>query len=127
MTLQRILIVQNDFLLAEGLRIVIADAGYEVVGLARDTASADKLAVQHRPVLAIVDMMLEVDVDGIATAKFLKEKHGLQILITTGFPDSFVEREGVHELACAVVKKPYSDEEILEAVARCLNPAPAQP
>ena len=127
MTLQRILIVQNDFLLAEGLRIVIADAGYEVVGLARDTASADKLAAQHRPALAIVDMMLEVDVDGIATATFLKEKHGLQILITTGFPDSFVEREGVHELACAVVKKPYSDEEILEAVARCLNPAPTQP
>jgi DNA-binding NarL/FixJ family response regulator len=127
MALQRILIVQNDFLLAEGLRIVIVDAGYEVVGMARDTASADKLAAQHRPALAIVDMMLEVDVDGLATATFLKEKHGLQILITPGFPDSFVEREGVHELACAVVKKPYSDEEILEAVARCLNPSPAQP
>jgi len=126
MALQRILIVQNDFLLAEGLRIVIVDAGYEVVGMARDTASADKLAAQHRPALAIVDMMLEVDVDGLATATFLKEKHGLQILITTGFPDSFVEREGVHELACAVVRKPYSDEEILEAVARCLNRAPAQ-
>jgi two-component system, response regulator PdtaR len=127
MTLQRILIVQNDFLLAEGLRIVIVDAGYEVVGMARDTASADKLAAQHRPALAIVDMMLEVDVDGIATATFLKEKHGLEILITTGFPDAFVEREGVHDLACAVVRKPYSDEEILEAVARCLKPAPAQP
>jgi FixJ family two-component response regulator len=47
--------------------------------------------------------------------------HGLKILITTGFPDSFMERQGVHELACAVVKKPYSDEEILEAVARCVN------
>jgi DNA-binding NarL/FixJ family response regulator len=127
MTTQKILVVQNDFLLAEGLRIVIVDAGYEVVGMARDTASADKLAAQHRPALAIVDMMLEVDVDGLATATFLKQKHGLQILITTGFPDSFVEREGVHDLACAVVKKPYSDEEILEAVARCLNAAPAQP
>jgi DNA-binding NarL/FixJ family response regulator len=127
MAKQKILLVQDDFLLAEGLRVVIADAGYEVVGMARDTAGADKLATQHRPALAIVDMMLEVDVDGIATATFLKEKHGLQILITTGFPDSFVEREGVHELACAVVKKPYSDEEILEAVARCLNPSPAQP
>ena len=127
MALQRILIVQNDFLLAEGLRIVIVDAGYEVVGMARDTASADKLAAQHRPALAIVDMMLEVDADGIATATFLKEKHGLEILITTGFPDSFVEREGVHELACAIVRKPYMDEEILQAVARCLNGTHAQP
>ena len=126
MALQKILIVQDDFLLAEGLRVVLVDAGYEVVGMARDTLGADKLAAQHRPALAIVDMMLEVDVDGLATATFLKDKHGLEILITTGFPDSFVEREGVHELACAVVRKPYSDEEILEAVARCLNRAPAQ-
>lgn len=121
MTSQKILIVQNDFLLAEALRIVLADAGYEVIGMARDTLGADKLAAQHRPALAIVDMMLEVDVDGIATATALKEMYGFKILITTGFPDSFVEREGVHALACAVVRKPYSDEEILEAVARCLN------
>jgi DNA-binding NarL/FixJ family response regulator len=121
MTPQKILIVQNDFLLAEALRIVIADAGYEVVGMASDTLGADTLTEQHRPALAIVDMMLEVDVDGIATATALKEMHGLKILITTGFPDSFMERQGVHELACAVVRKPYSDEEILEAVARCLN------
>ena len=126
MALQKILIVQDDFLLAEGLRVVLVDSGYEVVGMARDTLGADKLAAQHRPALAIVDMMLEVDVDGLATATFLKDKHGLEILITTGFPDSFVEREGVHELACAVVRKPYLDEEILEAVARCLNRAPAQ-
>jgi DNA-binding response OmpR family regulator len=126
MALQKILIVQDDFLLAEGLRVGLVDSGYEVVGMARDTLGADKLAAQHRPALAIVDMMLEVDVDGLATATFLKDKHGLEILITTGFPDSFVEREGVHELACAVVRKPYSDEEILEAVARCLNRAPAQ-
>jgi DNA-binding NarL/FixJ family response regulator len=127
MTSQKILIVQNDFLLAEGLRIVIADAGYEVVGMARDTAGAEQLAAQHRPALAIVDMMLEVDVDGIATAMVLKEKHGLEILITTGFPDSFVEREGVDDLACEVVKKPYTDEDILQAVARCLDLLPAAP
>lgn len=124
MTSQKILIVQNDFLLAEALRIVIADAGYEVVGMARDTLGADELAEQHRPALAIVDMMLEIDVDGIATATALKQMHGLKILITTGFPDSFMERQGTERIACAIVSKPYSDEEILEAVSRCLSAAP---
>ncbi|MGH6916143.1 MAG: response regulator [Geminicoccaceae bacterium] len=123
MTRQGILIVQDDPLLAAALRIVVEDAGYEVVGLARDTAGADRLATQHRPALAIVDMMLEIDVDGVATATALKQKHGLEILITTGFPDSVTQREGVDAFACAIVKKPYSDEEILEAVKRCLGPA----
>jgi two-component system, response regulator PdtaR len=121
MAKQKILIVQDDFLLAEGLRIVIEDAGHEVVGLARNTARADELAAQPRPVLAIVDLMLEIDVDGIATASFLQQQHGLKILITTGFPDSVVEREGVKDFACAIVRKPYTDDEIRDAVARCLR------
>jgi DNA-binding NarL/FixJ family response regulator len=127
MTKQKILLVQDDFLLAEGLRIVIEDAGYEVVGLARDTAGADQLAAQHHPALAIVDLMLEIDVDGIATATALKQAYDLKILITTGFPDAVVEREGVKAFACAIVRKPYTDQEILDAVARCLAADPAAP
>ena len=44
----------------------------------------------------------------------------MKILITTGFPDSVIQAEGVPDLACAILKKPYSDEEVLDAVARCL-------
>jgi DNA-binding NarL/FixJ family response regulator len=127
MTRHGILIVQDDALLAEGLRIVVEDAGYHVVGVARDTAGADRLALKHRPALAIVDMKLELDVDGVATATALKRAHGLEILITTGFPDSVQQREGVDELACAVVRKPYTDDDILQAVRRCLNGTHAQP
>ena len=123
---QKILIVQDDYLLGEGLRTVLEGAGYQVVGVAKDTAGADQLAVQDRPALAIVDMMLELDVDGIATATALKQKHGLEILITTGFPDWVAQREGVDEIACAVVRKPYADEEILQAVKRCLGGTHAQ-
>ena len=72
-------------------------------------------------------LRLEIDVDGIATATLLNQKHGLAILITTGFPDSVVHREGVDEFACAIVRKPYSDEEILHAVERCIGPAGARP
>ena len=65
-------------------------------------------------------MMLELDVDGIHTATELARRHGLKVLITTGFPDFVIEAEQVASLACAIVRKPYTDEEILAAVARCL-------
>jgi DNA-binding NtrC family response regulator len=123
---QKIVIVQDDALLAQALQLVVEEAGYEVVGVTRDTAGADRLVAKHRPVLAIVDMMLELDVDGIATATALKHKHGIKILITTGFPDSLMEREGVHDLACAIVRKPYMDEEVVQAVAQCLSEDAAQ-
>jgi len=114
-----ILIVQDDFLAAERLRRLLEQAGYVVVGVASRTKGAHELAENHHPDLAIIDMMLEVDVDGVHTATALARLHDMKILITTGFPDSVVRAERVHEIACAIVKKPYSDEELLAAVSRC--------
>ena len=120
-----VLIVQDDFLAAERLRVLLVKAGHNVVGVAGRTRGAIDLARQHHPDLAIVDMMLEVDVDGMHTATKLVRRHEIKILITTGFPDSVIQAEGVPDLACAIVKKPYSDDEVLAAVARCLGQGPA--
>jgi DNA-binding NarL/FixJ family response regulator len=115
-----ILIVQDDFLAAERLRLLLVQAGHDVVGLAGRTHGAADLAKRHRPDLAIVDMMLEVDVDGIQTGTELARRYATKILITTGFPDSVIQAEGVPDLACAIVRKPYTDDEMLAAVNRCL-------
>lgn len=120
MKLPAILIVQDDFLAAERLCLLLVAAGHNVVGVAGRTREATVLAAQHRPDLAIVDMMLEVDVDGVQTATELARRHDLRILVTTGFPDAVIEAEGVRDLPCAIVRKPFTDDEILAAVARCL-------
>jgi response regulator NasT len=115
-----ILIVQHDFLAAERLRLLLGGAGYDIVGVAGETRGATALADQHHPDLAIIDMMLEVDVDGVRTATELARRYAMRVLITTGFPDSVIEAEGVADLACAIVRKPYTDDELLAGIARCL-------
>ena len=122
-----ILIVQDDFIAAERLRLLLVRAGHNVVGVAGRTKGAMDLARRHHPELAIVDMMLEVDVDGVQTATELARRQDVKILVTTGFPDSVIQREGVPDLACAIVKKPFTDAEILGAVARCLAQGPKAP
>jgi DNA-binding response OmpR family regulator len=121
MTQGRILIVQDDFLAAERLRVVLDQAGYAVIGLAGRTLEALDLARRHQPQLAIVDMMLEIDVDGFATAQELARLYRPKILITTGFPDSVIRNEGADKIACAVLRKPYTDDEVLDAVADCFG------
>jgi len=115
-----IVIVQNEFVEAESLRMLLEQAGYSVPGIAGRTAEAMRLTERFRPQLAIVDMMLEIDLDGIRTATELARQHALKILVTTGFPESVIRAENVRRLACAIVRKPYTEEQILGAVARCL-------
>jgi FixJ family two-component response regulator len=64
--------------------------------------------------------MLEIDIDGMHTATELARRHGLKIIIATGFPDTVVAHETVRDLGCALVRKPYTDDELLSAVAACL-------
>jgi DNA-binding response OmpR family regulator len=88
--------------------------------VAGETRGAAALADKHHPDLAIVDMMLETDVDGVRTATESARRCAMKILITTGFPDSIIQAEGAADLACAVVRKPYTDDQVLAGVARCL-------
>ncbi len=116
----KVLIVEDDFLSAERARAVLDGAGYDVIGVAPRTLEAIELAARHAPDLAIVDLKLEVDIDGFHTATELVRRHDPRILIATGFPDSFVKSHNTHRLACGVVTKPYTDDELLTAVAECL-------
>jgi DNA-binding NtrC family response regulator len=65
-------------------------------------------------------MMLEIDLDGIHTATALARQHGVKVMITTGFPETVIQAESVAQIACAIVRKPYTHEDVLGAVARCL-------
>lgn len=116
----RVLIVEDDYLIAERISGLLRDGGYEVAGVATRTASAEEVMNGGGADLAIVSVMLEEDVDGIRTATKLHKDHGVKILITTGFPDAFVRRHLNQTLTCAILKKPFSDQELLTAVSASL-------
>ena len=120
MTREKILIVEDDFLIAEGIRRTLVDAGYDVVGMAGRTESAEELAREHSADLAIISLKLEADVDGVRTATYLQSKHGMKILITTGFNDSFVHQSVGNASRWPFLRKPFSDKELLTAVSACL-------
>ena len=116
----RILIVEDDFLIAEWIRRILVDAGYEVIGMAGQTKSAEELASTHNADLAIVSLKLEADVDGVRTATYLQSRHAMKILITTGFNDSIVKQWVGNAAAWPFLRKPFSERELITAVSACL-------
>ena len=123
----RILIVEDDFLIAERISQILVQRGYDVVGMAGRTKRAEELAGEHGADLAIVNLKLEVDVDGVRTATHLHRKHGMKILITTGFCDSSVHNWLGNPMAWPCLRKPFSESELLTAVSACLAGAELNP
>lgn len=116
----RILIVEDDFLIADATRRVLESAGHTVVGEAPDAARARALARGGPFDLAVVDMKLADGGDGMALAGELAAAHGCRIVVATAYADWVVERTGRPAFVAEVVHKPYSPDVLLAALKRAL-------
>ena len=119
----KILIVEDRYLIAAEMQRVLEMAGHEVVGLAPLTQFALDLAERHPPDLAIVDLQLALDLDGVRTAAALADRHGCRIVISTGYPVSTIDEARIQAKPAAVLRKPFSSEELLAAVSDGLRRA----
>jgi DNA-binding response OmpR family regulator len=116
----RIIIVEDDFLIADATRRVLEAAGHTILGEAPTAGRARALASAGEFDLAIVDMKLADGGDGLTLGAELAREHGCRILIVTAYADWVVDRSGSPDFACEVVHKPYAPDALLAAVAKCL-------
>ena len=58
------LIVEDEFLIAEGYRLQLETLGIEVCGIADTAEQAVEMAVEHVPAFILMDVRLRGDADG---------------------------------------------------------------
>src|ERR1043166_8568219 len=73
----RILIVEDDLLIASQIEVALTDAGFQIVGTASTGKEALELAKLQSPTLVVMDIRLPGDRDGIDTALDLFRSHGI--------------------------------------------------
>jgi len=83
----RVLIVEDDFLVAEQMQIALTEAGFEIAGVATSGDEAIKLAIAQSPTLALMDIRLVGHRDGVDTALELFRDHGIRCIFATAYHD----------------------------------------
>ncbi|CAN7650763.1 response regulator [Phenylobacterium sp. LjRoot225] len=107
-----LLIVEDQILLAMGLKDELEDGGYRVLELAVRHEEALSFAREVKPDLALVNIDLANGDDGVALARDLKA-FGVPVLFISGQADrARLERA----VAIASFAKPYSAPDMLKAV-----------
>ena len=109
----RILIVEDDRLLAAGLAMMVESAGHEVVGHAATVRAAMDLARSHMPDLTLMDIDLGLGGSGIAAARGMKKHHGLVSLFVTEHPE---RARLAADAALGVLAKPYDQDTVLRTL-----------
>ncbi len=106
-----VLIVEDEAIVAVGVRSVIEDIGYNVVGVARSGEEAMIMASESRPDVAIVDVKLP-GMNGIDTTKRLVDEYNIIVVILTAFADSEFVGGAAAAGAFAYMLKPITKESL---------------
>jgi len=109
----RILVIEDEALVALEIEAFLTTAGHEVVGVAEDHASATELARQTepRPDLALVDMRLANGASGLQVAADFAALSIAVLFVTGNCP-----AERGQGLAVGCLHKPFTETELLAAV-----------
>ena len=109
----KILIIEDEFLIAEGVALTLQSAGHEVTGIAEDLPSALALAGKETPDMAFVDIKLANGSNGLDVARELKAL-GIPCVFATGNPPSKAQAGGV---GLGYIAKPFSPRVLVQTAA----------
>jgi len=114
----RILIIEDEALVAMELRFVLEDLGHEVVGTAADARTARHMVQETEVDLALVDIHLSDGPTGIDLGRELGQDLGVTVLFMTANPG--MVRNGVAG-TIGVLSKPTDERAVQTAVDYALR------
>jgi DNA-binding response OmpR family regulator len=120
----RILIVEDEALVAMELRFVLEDLGYTVIGTAADARTARNLVRETEVDLALVDIHLSDGPTGVSVGRELAQDMDVTVLFMTANPG--MVRDGVAG-AIGVLSKPTDERAVQTAVDYALRRRQGQP
>jgi len=123
----RILIVEDDVLVASEMEVTLSDAGFEIVGVAASANEALLLAGAESPVLAVMDIRIAGDRDGIDTALELFRSHGIRCIFASAHSDHDSRRRAAPAAPLGWLQKPYSMASLTAMVRAALHELRSEP
>jgi DNA-binding NarL/FixJ family response regulator len=117
----RILIADDHRIVAEGIRGLLSEAQYEVVGIVEDGRALLTAAEQHKPDVIVVDVSMPL-LNGIEAAEQLKRSgSSAKVIFLTMHPDVSYAARALETGASGFVLKHSAPAELLTAVGEALE------
>lgn len=117
----RILVCDDDPQIVRALRVILREAGYEVIVSQTGEEALDRAAVRP-PHAAILDLMLP-GIDGVEVCRRLREWSDLPILVLSAADDEAEKIRALQSGADDYVTKPFAPGELIARVQAVLRRA----
>lgn len=112
----KLLVVEDELIIAEGICETLEEFGYEVFEPAASYDKALKIIENESPDLAILDIRLNGKKTGIDLGRVIKDRYNFPFIFLTSNSDSATFGEVVTVEPSAFLAKPYVKDELYAAI-----------
>jgi two-component system, response regulator PdtaR len=112
----RVLIVEDEVLIAEELKERLVALGFCVVAAVDTAEESIAVATSQRPDLVLMDIRLKGVKDGIQAAREIRRQVDLPIVYLTAYSDTRTVEQAKQSPHDAYLLKPFQHEELLSTI-----------
>ncbi|MBT9382645.1 response regulator [Pseudooceanicola sp. CBS1P-1] len=115
----RVLIIEDEPIIAMDLETLVAEMGHRITGVARTRKEAVALGAAERPDLIMADIQLADNSSGIDAVNDLLAQFGdLPVIFITAFPERLLT--GERPEPAFLISKPYREDQVRSAVSQAM-------
>ena len=112
----KIMIVDDDFLVCEELKGIVTDLEYEVAGVADSGEAAVEMALDVKPDVILMDIVMDNGMDGIEAAGKIMESVDCAVVFVTGHGEEEIFERAKQVEPHGYVLKPYTPMDVRAAI-----------
>lgn len=122
----RILIVEDESIVALDLRSTLEELGYQVVGTADTGEAAVELAMREHPDIVLMDIRLRGAMDGTEAAEQIRRRYNVPVIYLTAYSDDATLRRAQASEPYGYLLKPFAERDLQVAIQMALYRHSAQ-
>ena len=116
----RIIIVEDEVIIAAEIQSILEAQGYTVIGKSRSGDKALDLFANGNPDLALLDITIKGSLNGIDLARIIREKYDFPYIFLTSHSDVQTLNQVKETLPYGYILKPFTDNDLRTAIELAL-------
>jgi len=112
----RILVVEDEVVIAMEIESVLQQMGYEVIGPVMTGQDAIDLVIEKRPDLILMDIRLKGDIDGITAAEQIYRLYKVPVIFLTAHSDPKTVEKAIATHPFGYLIKPFRKNELYTSI-----------
>ena len=116
----KILVVEDEHIVAMGIKAMLKNLGYTVTGVGSSGEEAISKTESTKPDLVLMDIMLKGDMDGIQASKEITNRSGIPVVYLTACSDRKV-LERIWNTGSGYITKPFDEKDLKKGIGPVLE------